>query len=209
MPLYRTFKEQDGLEIGIWEIKETEADFQHLLSSEEQEEARMGVSSPKRILERYATRALLHAITGKHLKINYDNNGRPFLSENGQISISHCEGFAAVILHPNYRLGIDIELLSPQAYKVRNHIFNSREIEQFSPNEQEIMPTLFWCAKEVAYKNLGKEVYNYKKTLEVQPFIYSNNGSLNVNATLNDRLVPLTMSYKKIGNLFLVWGWTD
>lgn len=211
MPLYQTIK-NDGLHIGIWNITETVTDFSHLLTAEELSEACEVYHSEKRKLERCAVRALLFAMTGQHLLINYRKNKSPFLQNKAyNISISHTKGFAVIALHPTMRPGIDIEYPSKRILKVRNHVFNFLEIQQTSlgsPEEQEIKSTLYWCAKETAFKIIGDDVYNYKQTLSVQPFNYKEKNELIVHIHTEKAPThqPLLVHYKLSPDFILTWG---
>lgn len=210
MPLYKSQKTEDGLHIAIWKISETAEELAHLLSNEQLKEIRKRHLIESRVVEQLAVRALLFEMTGKHLIIDHKDDGKPFIPHfDRNISISHTRGFAAVALHPSRRPGIDIEYMSKRIMKVRSHVFSSGEMEQVSigHNEEDsaLLSTIYWCAKETAFKIIGHEVYNFKEAIHVQPFIQQTQGKLEVCIKTNTTSV-LPVFYTLYPDFILTWG---
>lgn len=213
MPLYKIIKETNGLLTGIWQISETEETFRQILTPEDVSDACENYLSLKRRLERYAVRALLFSMTQKHLKLCYHKDKSPYIqSHEYNISISHTNGFAAIALHPCLKPGIDIERPSPRVLKIKEHVFNQREIQQMcsgSMVEQEIYSTIYWCAKETAFKIIGDNVYNYKQTLSIQPFIYKEKGKLLLKINQNNHISSLPVFYEVYPDFILTWSYVS
>ena len=64
------------------------------------------------------------------VKIVYNPDGKPFLKGfSGEISFSHTQEYAAVILDCNQPVGIDIEKVKPRIEKVRSRFLDKDELE--------------------------------------------------------------------------------
>ncbi|MDR2473947.1 MAG: 4'-phosphopantetheinyl transferase superfamily protein [Tannerella sp.] len=106
--------------------------------------------------------------------IIYNIDGSPALKDNRlNISISHTKGFAAVIIGSNPRQGIDIEFISDRAWRLRERF---SETHDYSCNEEEnckLLATIFWCAKETAFKALHQNEVDFIKHLHIIPFLFN------------------------------------
>lgn len=210
MPLYKTIKDSDGLYIAVWKISENKDELSHLLISEQLRDVQAGHLRESRTIERCAVRALLFEMTGKHLRIDYEKDGKPFLHDaDYNISISHTKGFAAIALHPNRQPGVDIEFLSERILKIRSHVFSAEEMQQVSIEHERkggaLLSTIYWCAKETAFKIIGKPVYNFKQTLHIQPFIHQEKGELTLRIQTNSTSY-LQIFYEICPDFILTWS---
>lgn len=114
----------------------------------------------RRLREILAVRCLLKEMTGEEQEVSYDEEGKPSLvnTETARfISISHTEGYAAVILSEK-PVGIDIERRGKKVEKVISRFMQDSEI--VLANNSALFSHLIWSAKEAAYKVLGKEYFD-------------------------------------------------
>lgn len=121
--------------------------------------------------EYLGVRLALKALFGKELVVIYNEEGKPFLSDNSfHISISHSKNWIAVIAHPTHTVGIDIECPSPKIEKVYTRFLS--ELEQHELYEEKNLKKLqiAWSAKEALYKIIGKEAVDFAKQLRIYPF---------------------------------------
>lgn len=210
MPLHKILNTEEGVQIGIWKIDETEKDFASLLPAVCMTEATQGITSEKRKSERWAVRALFQALTGAIPEIIYKEDGSPRL-KNGKynISISHTNGFAALALHPHRKPGIDIERLRSRILRVKNHVFSAEEIKQLAANDEKeeiLSSTLYWCAKETAFKMIGSPVYDYKQELFIPPFAQRQEGEFILRNCSGQPPAILPISYQITPDYVLTWS---
>ena len=91
-------------------------------------------------------------------------NGKPLLSKHGlEISISHTEGYAAILLGEG-QLGVDVQHYKPNVLKVRDRFLDDNELEMAQDIET---TTLFWAAKEAIYKYNARPSLDFKDPITV------------------------------------------
>lgn len=123
-----------------------------------------GITSQKRRCERLAWRALLEELS-LGAKIHYGDNGAPIISNSfyRYISVSHTDDCVAVML-AMVPCGVDVERLGRDFGRVAERIYSSNEI---ALREDKRDDALLWCAKEAAYKMLGREGVDFKSDIIV------------------------------------------
>ena len=203
---------------GVWKITETWRDMLALFQDKDLYASEIDkIQADSRKREWLAVRLLVKHLTGRELPISYRSNGAPFLSgQPDHISISHTKGYAAVILSETPLPGIDIEYRSERAWKLRAKYLSDNEIEQckmiascqtdplLSP-AQETLATLYWCAKETAYKALQASGVDFIKHLYLEPFPLSATGVFALKATLSASTSTYTIHYQITEDYILTW----
>ena len=88
----------------------------------------------------------------------YNSYGAPNLSNGKAVSLSHSKELLAFII-ANKLAAIDLEPISPKAYRIRHKFLSQEELILAKDDE---MATLMWCAKECLYKihQKGKLIFN-------------------------------------------------
>ena len=182
--------------LGLWLIDGTESRFE----SEFPEAASLlSVKHPRTQLQRFASRLLLAEMLDEMPNVDKNEHGKPVLPElDFEISISHTEGYAAILLGPN-KLGVDVQHFKPNVLKVRDRFLD--ENEQLLAKDIETT-TLFWAAKEAIYKFNAQPSLDFKDPItvhsiepEILPssFIYENVKT------------ELDLGWKRLDNAMLVW----
>jgi len=129
------------------------------------------ISNSKRIREFLMVRLLLQHFFGYNPVVMYNNDGKPALNEKGyELSISHCSDYAAVILHPNRKVGIDIEKRGRNVRKVAPRFLGPEEQADFYTHENTETLLLIWSAKEALFKIIGKEALDFADSFRIFPF---------------------------------------
>ncbi len=140
--------------------------------------------------EREAVRNLLSEYLGESSQIAHYSNGKPYLSEHQElsISISHSDNDVALLLAPcSYTLGLDIEDLGEQVLRVRHKFLDESEEQVIQKNKDEKLALHFaWSAKESLYKALNPSE-PYLSSFKIQ--------SLNLNPST--QTAEISISYKK------------
>lgn len=159
----------------VWNISETEEELRQSLQHPEYFEQKVRNLKPgsRRMLEVLAVRrALKELFYGEEQQVEYDEHGAPRLvwhsSPAPRISISHTDGFAAVITSSK-PVGIDIERLGRRVARVIPHFLKPEEVARLtllSNADDDLFSLLLhlaWSAKETAFKVLGQSYFDLKK----------------------------------------------
>ncbi len=138
----------ETVKVGIWEMRESEeklyAENPALLQYQEQVSC---FKSPVRRLEYLSVRHIMFNMLGGIKKVFHNSNGKPYLLEGPNISISHTKGYAAVALSENLNVAIDMEYRSERVCRIASRFL--RDDETPTSTEEKL---LCWCAKETLYK---------------------------------------------------------
>lgn len=197
MPLVYQQNINDTTKLGVWYITEQEDFFlAHVPLQRE-------ITHPNKRLQHLAGRYLLKVL---YPDFPYDliriaDTKKPFL-ENDQyhFSISHSGKYAAVMVSPDYRVGVDVELVSAKANKVK-HKFLS-ETEQQALKEVAKLPyltfsdqllTAAWSIKESLYKWKGSSEVDFIKHLPVIQMQVTENKGTAFCKILKDGEIDLTV----------------
>jgi len=211
--LYKKKTFDNGTTIGIWKIEEDE---EALLSifKEKQSEYRSEISrfqSAKRRLEFLSVRCLLKELTKNENAILYDKNGHPSLFDNNlKISISHTNGYAAVILHPHLNVGIDIEQKSDKIVRLKHRFLSVEELENSNREREVEYLLLCWSAKETLYKILNETDVDFISHLHISPFFPSKEGGvIHCYETKTAKKCEFLFDYEIEKDYVLVWGFAN
>jgi len=168
----------------IWRINESEEELRAQLQHPELYADKVATLKPgsRRMLEVLATRCAMKALFDEEKEVLYTPEGAPYLAEGPYISISHTQGYAAVI-SASCPVGIDIERLGKRVERVVSQFLKPEEniclqlaadrIEldnSFPWDAYTLMLHLAWSAKETAYKVLGHDYYDLRRRTSVIHF---------------------------------------
>ena len=207
--LYHKEITKEGATIGIWKMEET---VEELLSffSGKQAEYSMEISRfqyPKRKQEFLSVRLLLKELTGVENDIYYNLNGSPSLVGNKlKISISHTNGYAAVILHPSANVGLDIEQKRDKIIRLKHKFLSQNELENIDKENELEHLLLHWSAKETMFKMMGEEDVDFISHLHISPFVPSKSGTIHSVETRSQKQQQFSLDYKVHDDYVLVWG---
>lgn len=196
MPLF--VREHIGdIEFAVWKVEETFDRLAEMLDDNSVLVEIENVKSSRRRLEIIASRFLLKFLCGREYEtVLHDENGKPyFASGKRMVSISHTGSYVAVALAP-YNIGIDIEVITGRAFRLKEHFLSEGEIKAVDRNDSERDAVLRWSAKESVYKVLGREVYDFKNRLRTEQFSITDDNCFNV--YVNKEESCMDAEYKKI-----------
>ncbi|MBC7641552.1 MAG: 4'-phosphopantetheinyl transferase superfamily protein [Flavobacterium sp.] len=120
----------------------------------------------------------------KNLKI--DANGKPFINETIDFSLSYCKNNVVLAINPVGKIGIDIEEIKEINYTDFKDFFTANEFNfmKFSHNMNEIFFKL-WTRKEAVAKAIGLGGFLDFKSLEViDDNLRYNDTLININSEL-------------------------
>lgn len=154
MALVDIIKTEDYI-LGIWRIEENEEELKSIVGGE-YFPGLARITNDRRRLEWLASRALLREF-GYTGQVMYHPTRRPFLAQSrSHISITHSFPFAAVILSPEFLVGIDIESYVRPFEDVSDKVLSKNEKRWVDVDDSRQM-ALIWSAKEALYKLPGME----------------------------------------------------
>ncbi len=125
----------------------------------------MSFKAEKRRQEFVATRILRHKLFG-YEHIHYDNQGAPFIEQEGFISISHSKDLIGIAINKAYKLGLDLESYRENIHHVSHKFLSDRELKNLDCKNAETLCKI-WSAKEAMYKLAGRKKIHFKSELVV------------------------------------------
>lgn len=183
---------------AIWRMTETRDELEAIIGHDAAAAAVAGITSPKRVMERLAARALFRtAYPAHYCPVRYDGDGRPFLPGSGmRVSFSHTRGHVAMALAP-CAVGVDIEQHGGKALRIASRFLNDGELARVNASPSpEVAAVAMWSAKETAYKIIGQSVYDFRRTLDVSPAVAAGEGDVIVTCKVADGRAALTLHFQ-------------
>ena len=180
MALYFKKELDNGAEIAVWQITETEDELKALSSvpSDEMEEMSLFGSESQR-KQKLAVRALINELFDEKMYLDHHDNGKPYLENCAtNISITHTEKYVAVIIHDEDDLGIDIESLDRDFSAVEQRALSEDEIEDLDDDSRNEQLAIYWCAKEAIFKRMSQLRVDFAEQIEVEKFRPKGKGEL-------------------------------
>jgi len=110
-----------------------------------------------------ATRILRHRLFGfEH--IHYDENGAPYIKQEGYISISHAPNVVGIAISKYFKIGLDLEMVREKSLLVKHKFLSQDETSKLALGSMVEM-TKVWSGKEVLYKLAGRKEIHFKTEL--------------------------------------------
>lgn len=171
MPLYKTITVNAHTKVFIWKIEESFRELSEGIPLTNNCSIR--VENMKSDLHRRGFMSIRHllAINGyTDHDLYYDENGKPHLTDNKYISITHSFNFSAIIIGDR-AVGIDIEKQRNKILKIA-HKFTPIEEYRTIANEDALIRklTIVWCAKESLYKSFAEKGVSFLQHIYVEDF---------------------------------------
>ncbi len=203
----------ESTRLGIWKIEEPELFFLEKVPLKQQ------VTHPYKRLQHLAGRLLLPALFSDFplREILIADTRKPFLEdEQYHFSISHCGNYAAAIVSPLNRVGVDIEMITPRL-KAIAHKFLSEAEKTYLDQWQQLptlhlqMLTIIWCAKEAIFKWHGDGGVDFRRNMVLNgPIVFEPHGWIKVPFSFNKTSpVSLVVSARAFDGLILAFVTTS
>lgn len=205
MPLL--FKHTEPL-FGVWKIEESSDELLAMLDLQsEYLPFLQQIKTEKRRREWLASRVLLKELAGLELLIAYHEDGAPYLPDSSfSLSISHTNGYAAVLLQKHGPAGIDIEYQSGRVLKIRSRFMSSEEDGSVCSEHEVEYLLIHWCAKEALYKMIRQRDVDFIEHLHITPFKYATSGDINVYETRTHLQQSYMLRYAVYPEFILVYN---
>jgi len=149
MPLMY-YRSQPKHEVSIWKISESETFFIEALREEGfPPDGGMRINHPQKRIQWLASRYLL-CMTHPAAIVNQSSR-KPTLSNGPELSFSHSEDHAAVLMSKDHS-GIDIQVFSEKLKRIAPKFANPGETDMIEAREEVGALTLLWAIKEAIFK---------------------------------------------------------
>ena len=173
MPIIEDLTISKDIRLIVWEISETINDLktEDLLSKDSLKllNQRKSEIHKKQFL---AIRNILKELSIQDQDVVYDESGKPFIRDGQNISFSHSDNYAAVIIGKQI-VGIDIEIRRDRVLKITDKFL---ETELIYPQVLEKEAALiYWNIKESIFKLVKNSGVDFKKNIIVLPLDFKNN----------------------------------
>jgi phosphopantetheinyl transferase len=194
--------------IAIWEISESDEELYNMLQLDEKEEQHFQTLSKARQKQWLGSRVLLRTLlqTEEHIELNLDEHRKPFLNNLPfEISISHANHLAAVIIYEGKKVGIDIEKISGRILKIKNKFLSPEELKFIEATNEIAQLHVCWGAKESLFKLYGKGGLPFIDGIKINAFEYSNTSEIAANINLSGYHANFKVQYLKYEDFMLTW----
>ncbi len=195
--------------MGIWRIDEQEDFFL------EKVPLKKDVSHPYKRLQHLAGRYLLPGLYDDFplSEILVADTRKPFLEkEQYHFSISHSGCFAAAIVSNRYRVGVDIELVTPRMHSIAPKFLHDDEKKYLVeweplPKVHLELTTILWSAKEAIYKWYGLGLIDFKQHMQLcGPIVFGMNDWIELPFVFKKGApVHMTVIARIMDQLVLAW----
>ena len=176
MPIYKTITSEGQTTIYIWKIEESFEELREGLSLTENSISRLsGMKSQLHQKGFLSVRRLLKHAGYEDSHLSYNEYGRPFLSDDKHISITHSFEFAAVLIS-DQEAGIDIEKNREKIVNIQ-HRFVNTEVDSLSDEDLVKQLTVIWGAKESMYKTYPYGGLSFHNHIGISPFLFADGRS--------------------------------
>lgn len=170
MPLYKTLTNRNNTTVYIWYITESEAWLRSGLDLNENSLNRLFTMSSE--LHRRGFLSIRHLLRQAGLTdqdLYYSDEGKPFLKDGRNISITHSFEFTGIVISDD-EVGIDIEKQREKIMRIAPKFIGYEQdfIDSFKTPVKEL--SVIWCAKESMYKLYGTRGLGFKAHCYVEPF---------------------------------------
>ena len=194
MPIIEDLTISDDIRLIVWEISESIKDLktEDLLSEDSLKllNQRKSEIHKKQFL---TIRNILKKLSIHDQDLVYDELGKPFIRNGQNISFSHSDMYAAVIIGKQM-VGIDIEIRRDRILKVKEKFL---EIELNYPGDLNSEKALiYWNIKESIFKTVSNAEIDFRKNILVLPLDLNNNYIKSW--YLNDDQIDSYNSYYKV-----------
>jgi phosphopantetheinyl transferase len=193
MPVISNTICNDSTQLAVWHIVEEESAFEvPLQRTITHKHKRLQHLAGRQLLVYLQPSFPLHAIA-------IADTRKPYLPDEAyHFSISHCGDYAAAIVSTQQRVGIDIEIVTEKVHRIKHKFLHPQElrwVNSFLPEQQTLLLTLLWSAKEALFKWLGTGEVDFSEMLRVMPFAQHTSGQIQAAIIHPSIDVALTVHY--------------
>tara|TARA_B100000767_G_scaffold270461_1_gene294167 strand:- start:99 stop:728 length:630 start_codon:yes stop_codon:yes gene_type:complete len=170
MPLDKELDFKFKTRVILWKIEETEDELLKFITLPLTEKEKFKKrKSPKHRLEFLGSRAAMISLGIDLDKVLFNDNGAPYLTDRRYCSISHTDGYGAVVVSDN-KSGVDVEIYKDKITRIASKFVHPAEVFVNKSENYLKMLTRLWTVKESVYKAFGVPGIHFSKAIQVDPF---------------------------------------
>jgi phosphopantetheinyl transferase len=200
VPIFFQHQINETTRLGIWKIEETEEFFLRNVPLQQE------VTHPLKRLQHLAGRFLLQFLFPDfpYDLIKIADTRKPYLpNEQYHFSISHCGDFAAAIVSSDQRVGVDIEITSEKAERIKHKFLSQNEQLIFSLSSADLqLTTILWSVKESVFKWYGHGSVDFRKHIQLTGIDKADESIICHFAKTKQELI---IHYHNLDHLVLAW----
>lgn len=209
MPIIWSKKLGNKGELAVWHITELADELYNKLQLNNAEKAFYdSLQSSKRNMHWLGSRVLLRTLlnTTEYIDCQLDQNNKPYLVNFPyEISISHSNNNAAVIIYKEKSVGVDIEKMSDKIERIAGRFLSAKELAFIMPEHRIKQLYVCWGVKETLFKLYGKGSLPFIDGIVIDPFEYTEKGSVNAHIHLPHFKASYTVEYTALQEYMLTW----
>lgn len=209
MPIIWSKKWGNKGELAVWHIDEQADELYNKLQLNAAEKAFYdSLQSNKRNMHWLGSRVLLRTLlnTTEYIDCQLDGNNKPYLVNFPyEISISHSNDYAAVIIYKEKLVGVDIEKMSSKIERIAQRFLSTKELAFISINNRIEQLYVCWGIKETLFKLYGKGNLPFIDGIVIDAFEYKESGIVKAHINLENYKASYTVEYSRLGEYMLSW----
>ena len=168
MPFLKNIIIDDKTKIKIWKVILGELNPKEL-NNDEKKLFKLKKSNILR--EQFlATRKMLTLENSDYI-ITYDFDGKPSLNSEFNISISHSNEIAALVMSNKKIIGLDVQFKESKILNIQNKFLNKFEKLNIEDDPSIDILTMLWTSKESIYKAVGLKGISFSKNIKIDKVI--------------------------------------
>jgi len=198
MALVAKKSEENGTVWALWRIEESSDELLQKYAEKKGPISDALTQKKDQVLAQSLAARLALAACTDISALSTGSNGEPCIPQ-GFVSLSHTTQYGLAAYHPECPIGIDAEGPRPQIMRIADKFSTSKERSLFTQENLEAGLLVLWTCKEAVFKAYGKGEVDFKKDIQVSPFVPSHAGPLNVRFALHS--IALNVRYFNWGDL--------
>ncbi len=178
MPVIKTLTNRSNTVVYVWQVTESEAWLRSGITLSQNSVNRLVTMSSEMHRRGFLSirHLLLHAGYSDE-ELYYDDLGKPHLSDDRYISITHSYELTAIIIS-DVSMGIDIEKRREKIERIAVKFVNYEAGFVVGQSNKISVLTVIWGAKESMYKCLGQKGLGFYEHCKVEPFEIGNSTTI-------------------------------
>ncbi len=210
MPIIWSKKLGNNGELAVWHISEVANELYNKLQLNNAEKAFYdSLQSSKRNMHWLGSRVLLRTLlnTTEYIDCQLDENNKPYLVNFPyEISISHSNDYAAVVIYKEKAVGVDIEKMSDKIERIAKRFLSEQELSFISIENRIKHLYVCWGIKETLFKLYGKGNLPFIDGIVIDRFDIKESGRASAHINLENFKASYTIEYTSLGEYMLTWS---
>ncbi len=165
MPFLKDFIINHNTKIKLWKVNLGELDYSGL---DQYDTDLLELKKNQLAKEQFLAVRKTLQLENPSYKIRYDESGSPSINSKLNISISHSNQMAAVLLSGNSKIGLDIQLKENKILNVQDKFLNDSEKLNIKYQSDINYLTMIWTAKESIYKAIDIKGISFSNNIIIR-----------------------------------------